>query len=71
MKNGLKKFFPAKGGVVFGPLALMSLLALASMMQFGAAPKMAPAFFALEILAVGGLAYSMHWKPRDNVRSEA
>lgn len=71
MKNGLKKFSPAKGGAVIGPSALLSLLALSSMIQFGVAPRMNPAFFVIEILAVGGLFYAMHRKRRNTSHSKA
>lgn len=71
MKTGLKKFFPAKGGAVIGPSALLSVVVLSSMIQFGVAPRMTAAFFVLELLAIGSLFYAMHWKRRDARHSNA
>lgn len=71
MRNGLNKFFPAKGGAVIGPSALLSLVALSSMIQFEVAPRMNPAFFVVEILAVGGLFYAMRSKRHNAGPSKA
>jgi hypothetical protein len=48
---------------------LLSVVALAAMIQFGVAPRMTAAFFVLELLAIGSLFYAMHWKRRDTSHS--
>jgi len=64
MIESLKRFFPAKGGYIIGPLAVVSFLGISSFVRSGVATSLNIALFALEVLAFGLMAYSMFWKQR-------
>ncbi len=64
MIESLKRFFPAKGGHIIGPLAVVSFLGISSAIRNGVATSLNVALFALEILALGLMVYSMFWKQR-------
>jgi hypothetical protein len=53
------------------PSALLYVVVLSAMIQFGVAPRMTAAFFVLELLAIGSLFHAMHWKRRDTSHSYA
>jgi hypothetical protein len=66
--KGAKRFFPAKGGYVIGPMAVLTMLTMSLLMYFEVVSRTSPvaAFVsvAIQIAAICCIAYAMHWKPR-------
>jgi hypothetical protein len=62
--NGAKRFFRSQGGHIIGPFAILTILTMSTLNYTGVVTRMNWVQALLWVVALVGLAYSMHGKPR-------